>query len=154
MAFGVYVFNDGLPALYSLRHLTTYLVLAILLFSNVAGWVHVGCYGSGNHQVSAESEPKAHSCCCKHHCESEDASKDDSKGDKSNSDESKPADEHDSDHCSVCHGFFASRHSAIVIGDVIVWSPADAERMCFERNDVLAESIFLSGLSVRGPPNA
>ena len=153
MAFCDFVFNDGSPTLYSLRHLTTYSLLAALLFGNVAGWVHVGCHGSGHHRVAPQSEPAAHSCCCHHHCAAPTAKDEGSKGSDSESDDSAPADEHDSDHCSVCQGFFASRHSAILIGDVIVWTPAFTGRLSFERDDALVKPIFLSGLSVRGPPS-
>lgn len=138
----------------ALRPLTTCLLLATMLLSNVAGWMHVGCCDPTTHDsnVSRGSQPAAVSCCGHCHCDlgrqSSEAPTDDSSTPKR---ESVP---HDSESCPVCQNLFASRHAILAAGPTAIWEPLAIGRVHPELHDVSIAPVFLSGLSVRGPPNA
>ncbi len=94
------------PTLRSLRHLAALLTLASLLLSNVAGIVHVGCSVSTGHIPATASEGQAHCCSCHvpaAKCE------DSSDGPQP----AAPAEDHDSDHCSICQSLHAARYAVI-----------------------------------------
>jgi len=144
-----FVFSDGLPILSVPRPLTTCVLLAALLLSNVAGWVHIGCCDSDACAVTVANEPVAKACCGHQHC---DRSADST--DNSANVPPVPAPEHDSDSCSICQNFYSSRDAVLAIDQSVEWSPVLVERIHVERDDASVEPTFLSGLSVRGPPRA
>jgi len=147
-------------------HLTTYLALASLILGNALGWVHVGCYDAvdaccQSAKASAESLVVAeagHKSC--HHSHSllkyqtsfrplEDRSK------PIRQSERQPAgDEHDSDNCFVCHNVFALRQGLITDAIGFVWEPGIIQVSSVCVSSVQPEAAYLSGLSVRGPPQA
>ena len=147
-------------------HLTTYFAIASLILGNALGWVHVGCHASGDAccqsaKASAESlivAEAGHECC--HHSHSpfkhrtsfqpqEDQSK------PIRQSERQPAgDEHDSDNCFVCHSVFALRQGLITDAIGFVWEPGITQLSSVCVSSVQPEAAFLSGLSVRGPPQA
>ncbi|WP_417750193.1 hypothetical protein [Rosistilla oblonga] len=149
VVFGVrcFLIIDGLPTLASRRILTTYALLAALLLSNVAGWLHVGCCHPSDLASADPAAAATHACGCQHHCHS-------GPTDEESDPDSDAPPEHDSDRCSVCQSFFASRFAAIANADTIVWTPLATERLRFRRDVVSIESLSLNGLSVRGPPSA
>ncbi|MCO8123089.1 hypothetical protein NHH03_15180 [Stieleria sp. TO1_6] len=131
--------------LFSIRNLTTYFVLTALLFSNVAGWVHVGCV-SDSHQANAAQENGGHRCSCHHdHCNS---------GPSPADRETLPIDEHDSGSCSICQSFYASRNAVVARDVSITWTSVLVARLRVVSSSLHLEQTRLSGLSVRGPPNA
>ncbi len=147
----LYTSSDPLSPL---RPLTTYLLLATMLLSNVAGWVHVSCcHETADRSVASHSSETAAVSCCSHcHCESERQTKAAPADDSSTPQgESVP---HDSESCHVCQNLFTSRHAILASSPTAVWEPLVICRVRPELDDVSVESIFRSGVSVRGPPNA
>jgi hypothetical protein len=159
------------------------LALASLLFGNVAGWVHVGCHQHEQGIQCCHDLSLGHSHCCDHQtddsgqdcCHSDDSlmppmeslaslvvSVSSQHGEQwpnelaaneQNPGEPAPC-EHDSQRCSICQSFFASR-TAIVLPNVsVVFQPADFSRELIAETVPWVGSVDLSGLSVRGPPQA
>ncbi len=114
-----------------LRTLTTYLVLVALLFSNVAGLVHVGCADSpvACQQSTDDHAETKHHCCHHSHCASTTEREDHSERPQSSS----PCDQHDSDRCSVCQTFFATRHAVPVIALMEVCETVLIERLLLDK---------------------
>ena len=157
----------GVWPLPSRLHLTTYLALAVLIFGNALGWAHVGCHASGHacrhasiastaSAVAAETE---HVCCQHAHnpfkhrtsCQQQQQNQPKSLPHR----ERQPAGgEHDSDSCFVCQSVFALRQGLIADSVTFVWEPGIAHLQPACVSSVLPEAVFLSGLSVRGPPQA
>ncbi|WP_146455882.1 hypothetical protein [Rubripirellula tenax] len=129
------------------RALSTYLLLAALLFSNVAGWVHVGACGAASDATTCSEASTTKSCCGHHHCGQPQSAQD-----ESTSDHPEPSHEHDSDRCSVCQNFLAFRHTTLAVASDIVWTPLLTQRLGRDVDSDFVDPIFLSGLSVRGPP--
>jgi hypothetical protein len=157
-------FDSCVTKLSTLRTPVTYLMLVALLLSNAASWIHVGCCDSaptGVHRLEAgthlaqeeslKSEGRiAGRCSChRHQCEPVVPAKPDSLPV-----ESVPAHEHDSETCHLCQHYFASRN--VVWGDAVVAVPVveQSQRLGLVLDEVFIEPIYLSGLAVRGPPNA
>ncbi|WP_146598436.1 hypothetical protein [Novipirellula aureliae] len=165
----------------SSRILTVYLSLAALLFGNVAGWVHVGCSahpGCSGHPTGCcraklddacetfEDDSCQHSCCHHDHadaCHSETLAHSDESAStdwqtgankqSSDPDSEAPVDHHDSDRCSICQNFFASRHAVALASDV-AW----VQLLTGGLEVVLVDDLFVpnhrsSIHSVRGPPS-
>ncbi|WP_145349816.1 hypothetical protein [Roseimaritima multifibrata] len=147
----------------SSRILTVYLTLAALLFGNVTGWVHVGCssHPAGccstnavNPGETSTGEHGSHSCCHHNHgdtCQADALAHTDKPDEKH--DPAQPTEEHDSDRCSICQSFFASRH-AIMLADAVVCM----ERLAVGRelafiDDLIAQSHLSRSHTVRGPPS-
>lgn len=130
--------------------LTSILAIASLLFGNVAGWVHIGHHHHSHGHAHAEVAQVAeqHGCCHHHHhChDDEGATK------ESEPDQDPVHHEHDSDNCSVCRNFFASRHALPTIGQTVAWQPAEISDALPVVSDLAPQPIFLSGHSSRGPP--
>lgn len=138
------------------RPTTTYLLLATMLLSNVVGWVHVGCcHHSPEKQVANDgSEVSGVSCC--HHCNCHGSDKSKEASSENTAAESDPwqgSTPHDSDSCNVCQSLFAFRYSILISTPVVVLEPLVISNGRPELDEVSFEPIFLSGLSVRGPPN-
>lgn len=147
----------------SCRVLTVHLTLAVLLFGNAAGWVHVGCSGhqadccsaaSAAASKSAQGDHRGHRRCDHDHgssCHAESPEKSESTSDKSESES--PASGHDSDECAVCQSFFASRHAVVLLEAAGVIESltvaGDVVLVC----DVFAPSHHSSSHTVRGPPS-
>ena len=156
-------FTAGNRSLTSFRILTVYLTLAALLFSNFAGWVHVGCSNHhGDHHTgccspasavavkSAESDRGRHSCCCHHH--GSDCTADTDTATKPESDP--PTHQHhDSDRCAVCQNFFASRHAVTVVDAVVAIERIAVSRGVAPVDDVFAPNHLSPSHTVRGPPS-
>lgn len=149
------------------RYLTTVLALISLLVGNGLGWLHVGCHSSGDpccHVAKASSKisvlaDAGHKCChysqnpFKHRatCQPQDG---DAANPNQQSDPQPAGGEHDSDSCFVCQNFFASRQALITSDVAFVWEPAITQQQCVCISSLLPEAVFLSGVSVRGPPRA
>ncbi|EMI40753.1 signal peptide protein [Rhodopirellula sp. SWK7] len=124
-----------------------------MLLSNVAGWMHVGCCDaeSGNSGANHASVTAQASCCSHCHCHAGHQSSGSAADDSSNPDqESTP---HDSESCHVCQNLFASRHAVLTSSATVVWEPLAIDWLRPELCEVSIEPVFLSGLSIRGPPN-
>ncbi len=157
---------SGVKPLPSRLHLTTYLALASLIFGNALSWVHVGCHAAGGgctHTSKGLSESlgiaeRAHKCC--HHS---DNPIDHRMGVELQKGQSKPIQqgerqpvgaEHDSEDCFVCQNVFALRHGLITNDVPFVWEPEITQRQPVCVSSALPGALFLSGLSLRGPPQA
>jgi hypothetical protein len=139
-------------------------MLVVLLCSNAASWIHVGCCEAAptaaqrsesegwlTQEESLKSQGRiAGRCSChRHQCEPTVPAKADSP-----LGESVPAHEHDSETCHLCQHYFASRN--VVWGAAVVAVPVVEQtlRLGLVLDEVFIEPIYLSGLAVRGPPNA
>ena len=152
----------------SFRQLSACLCISSLLFSNVAGWFHVGCVESGgacclqNDIDTAVHAPQLSGCTHSHRhralqqteghrtdCAAENESHSDSVPSQDNR-----QGEHDSDSCSICQSFFSLRNGSVAVetptsnfadvSESIVQCPVDAGQ-----GRILCDSI-----SARGPPRA
>ncbi|WP_235033433.1 hypothetical protein [Rubripirellula obstinata] len=143
----------------SSRILTVYIILAALLFGNVAGWVHVGC--SGHHSGccatkldNACAETSSSRSCCKHDHRDACCSKESEQAENQANDPASelPAPQHDADRCAICQNFFASRE-AIMLEYVI--TQIEPLTICDEvafADDVFTSNHLSSSQTVRGPP--
>lgn len=165
----------------SCRVLIVSLTLTALVLSNLAGWVHVGCatnqsgcclVAGADACTASDRNPQRSRSCCHHHgdsCRSNATapvgeqthppagkSADQSDSDPSDSDQSDsehPGEPHDSDRCSVCQNFFASRHAVFVADVDVVMAPLAVRREIVFVDDVYAPSTHLRCDTVRGPPS-
>lgn len=174
-------FNVGNRPLASFRILTVYLTLAALLFGNVAGWVHVGCSShqsgccaahcnssalphdeshchahAGHTHDHGEQGYSDHGCCDHAHTganEHQTTCQSDVNVILAESESDQPSEPHDSDRCSICQSFFASRY-AIFLWDTTV----QLEPLTASRDVAIAENAFVPQAichlhRVRGPPS-
>lgn len=170
--------RDNCAVVLFFRPLTTCLVLASLLLSNVAAWVHVGCcetpadqptsawaaeaqvdpvQGIAGKGIAGKAAVESASCCCKRSCAAPSstvaapvATPDDSAGQPGAPSHEH---EHDSDTCHVCQTFHASRHAVVVTGDAFVWMTATITRLRCHGDEEARVDLYRTELSVRGPPS-
>jgi|GEM_PF-3572572 len=170
------LFNVGNRPLASFRILTVYLTLAALLFGNVAGWVHVGCSSHqsgccvshcdlsarlhdeshGQTHASHTHDHGEHGCC--HHAhtsadEHETTCQSDASCASTESESDQPSEPHDSNRCSICQSFSASRHAVFLWDTTVQLEPLTANR-----DVTIAENAFVPQATchlhrVRGPPS-
>ena len=146
--------------LFAFRHVPACLCLASLLFSNVAGWLHIGCVEStagccGDSSIQLiDRQPDHHRCCDHGHGRlghNQDAAQDPSSAGTPVHQEDCP-EEHDSESCSICQSFFSLRNaSSTALPLPTVFSEAreitSFIAVCSCKRTILSDSI-----SVRGPP--
>ena len=153
--------------LYAFRHSTACLCIASLLFSNVAGWLHVGCADSAGSCCAipatkeADSEASATPCCNHSHgnhgsCEGEHPHQETASGGSCDSDstpcQNDGSDEHDSERCSICQSFFSLRNGFVTAAPVITGSGETAEIISRDPVRGCLRIILDDSISVRGPP--
>lgn len=163
------LFNVGNRPLKSFRILTVYLTLAALLIGNVAGWVHVGCSSHGaagqtagccSPGLTTDSQTLAKkgrvNACCQHGaCSASTAAKaqhEDTAAQQTDPPEA-PAEEHDSDCCSICQNFFESRQAVVLASDVAYVELLVTGHEVVLVDDVFAPNPLLRRHTVRGPPS-
>ncbi|MGB7342877.1 MAG: hypothetical protein WBD20_01575 [Pirellulaceae bacterium] len=161
----------------SSRTLAVYLTLAALLFSNVAGWVHVGCSGhltrcghsagccdSTSNVACTLASTTAQQDCCEHSCCQHDHVAPtlppiefpaeiavDTHAEESDSDT--PAEQHDSDSCSICQSFFASRHAVTLVDPIVAIERLAVTCDAPLVDDVVGSNPLSRSHTVRGPPS-
>ncbi len=153
--------------LYVSRHLCAHLCIASLLIGNVAGWMHLGCVESASsccvHSDSkvTVTEARRHSCC--HHSHGHSTSHAHSAGLRQDTNQRLPADnanpaeqgcpdDHDSDRCSICQSFFASRHAAFIVQLPLFGTDHQPRRVVIHPSRWQLQQTVWNGISVRGPP--
>ncbi|QEF99159.1 hypothetical protein Mal15_32190 [Stieleria maiorica] len=153
-------------ALFLLRHSCVYLCIASLLIGNLAGWTHVGCV-EANHACCQRIEVEAtrpesprHACC--HHSHADGASHAHHSSSSCTTERTPEAhtdgsdhgcpDGHDSDRCSVCQSFFASRHAAFIVQPTALAPEISVQTSVHVRKTVRAVERLCRSISVRGPP--
>jgi len=164
--------NGGTRILFWWRTFTTYLTLASLLVGNLAGWVHVGCHdpwGGGcciapaslpavEASDSKQPSDSGHACGC--HLDHQRIDQQEDTEDTAREEnrlpcpagKSQPLPEHDSDGCTICQGFLASRQAFLVVAAWIDWSPTLSWEGPLVWSDPILDAFSLGGLFVRGPP--
>ena len=147
---------------FAFRHLPAFLCIASLLFSNVAGWLHIGCVDSTTgfcvetSSHVADSRPEQTGCC--KHAHVGDTSQRRSPNETSDSQPTRGHDEcprdHDSERCSICQSFFSLRNASgtalplpTMTSDAV--GTIASLTVCVGERTILSDSI-----SVRGPPRA
>ena len=142
-----------------LQRIGSIICIFALLFSNVAGFVHLGCTQSASgkphthpHLSDTSHDHHHHHCGHSHSHAVSDVDNQTSSGDNSWPQDSRHSDHHDEDTCHVCQSLYNHDDSAISTEsqDSII-ELAQTERTC------LYDKIFcgelLVGLKlVRGPP--
>ena len=149
--------------LYAFRQFAAFLCIGSLLFSNVAGWMHVGCVDK-TAECCASSSTELADCqnqqatCCNHsHGEHRAYQHDGTTSHKSEDSNSLPVNddcshEHDSDRCSICQSFFSLRNGAVTSGLVITDFGDTAEIISCSPVRSCQRVLFDDSISVRGPP--
>lgn len=153
--------------LYIFRPLTAGLCIAALLFSNVAGWLHVGCADAGRNCCSAqatedvETKPHTTSCCHSshghadthrtgephsHHCADETSET------GSEPDHDHAPVEHDHERCSICQNFFTLRNGVVTTAVPTIQAVEAVEVITDNPARIPLPSLLLDSISVRGPP--
>jgi len=146
--------------LFAFRNLPACLCIASLLFSNVAGWLHIGCVESTagfsvETSSSVANSSREQTVCCKH-VHVGDSSHRHSPNETSDSQPTRGHDkcprDHDSERCSICQSFFSLRNASgtasllpTVTSDAV--EIATLITVCVGERTILTDSI-----SVRGPP--
>ena len=152
------------------RVLTVCLTLAALVFSNVAGWVHVGCASQWSACCSDSCDDSDGSpakktvpdrSCCRHHggasCQTQateplDEKPADPQQSDSQQSDSQQSDPHDSDRCSICQNFFTSRHAVPAAVVEVASAPMVVCQTAVVVDKVFAPNSLLRSDTVRGPP--
>ena len=145
------------------------LCIAALLISNVVGWAHFGCVQTAS-SCCLQSDTKApvgkvrSESGCHHSCgTSQDhrhAGKDDQETDgqlptnQSDSTNHDCPEKHDSDRCSICQSFFASRNAAFTMQAVAVSADDQPQLAVLFPGHVRLQECRYGGISVRGPPRS
>mgnify|MGYP000290352290 FL=1 len=146
--------------LFAFRHLPACLCIASLLFSNVAGWLHIGCVDSTAGSCVETSSSVANSRreqtgCCKH-AHVGDSSHRHSPNETSDSQPTRGHDEcprdHDSERCSICQSFFSLRNASGNASPLPTVTSDAVEIAAFITVCVGERTILSDSISVRGPP--
>ena len=143
------------------KAIQAYLCLFALLFSNVAGWVHLGCVATtSGFQVREVSDlPKqlqsARGCC--HHHRLSEASP--AKGHASSNKKPKRSGQdhrsnHDSQQCHICQSFLTLRQASHFLVSISPIVEAPSIRFVTQPTENEVGSAIGNGISGRGPPKA
>ena len=148
--------------LFSFRHLPACLCIASLLFSNVAGWLHIGCVGSNagccvqTDLGTSDTEPHQTRCCS--HTQNGNGSHQhvSNEPSKANSTPAQgdPPHQHDSERCSICQSFFSLRNASVVPATCLAVFSAAPETAAFITVRFPERTLLAASISVRGPPRA
>ncbi len=127
-----------------------------LLFSNVAGFVHLGCTQTSSkvphthHHLSDTSHD--HQCGHSHSHAVSDVANQTSSGDQSCPQDSHHSDHHDEDTCHVCQSLYNHDDSAIATespDSIIELAQAERTRLY---DEIFCSELLLGLNLVRGPP--
>ena len=153
--------------LYAFRHSSACLCIASLLFSNVAGWLHVGCVESAGSCCTAlrtnvsNTEADVTTCCNHSHgdqgsCQNENQHPEIASGEAPHSGstpcQNDGPDEHDSERCSICQSFFSLRNGFVAAAPMITDFGDAAEIISQSPVSTCHRIINHDSISVRGPP--
>ncbi|WP_148080306.1 hypothetical protein [Roseimaritima ulvae] len=138
-----------------------------MLIGNCAGWLHIGCVDSatscctGPVADSASDSSHLTACCAHSHChtEADQASRHATESDagEATASDSAPGEHpgsqpHDSDHCSICQSFSATRNAAFIVQLPIAGCVHQTHFAPIIPDSVSARSLLGDSISVRGPP--
>ena len=154
--------------MFPFRHLPACLCIASLLFSNVAGWLHIGCAESaagccgdrpgevcGDRPGEVIEQQDGHHGCCghvHHQLNSDWDTGKDAQGSETHPVNEDCPERHDSERCSICQSFFSLRNASGNVGPLPAVSSVTVEVNTFIAVRVGKRTIFLDSISVRGPP--
>ena len=150
----IYVLAGESVVVPRMRNMVTYLTVASLLLGNVAGWVHLGCH-SAIQCASVQNAPTppfhSHGECGHSHTHGHAQNTHEGHNDR---EPGKPghSDEHDSDQCSICQGFYNSRDAVVLAEESVDWH---VDLIAIDRlqvGHVSYRRAYLSDCSARGPP--
>ncbi|WP_143543677.1 hypothetical protein [Rhodopirellula sp. MGV] len=144
------------------RHLLTWTTIVVLLTSNIAGLVHVGCLQSNT-------------CCCSDVCDVTSSHRDCDLADTdhcqrdlsvslrelrerrarafADSTPSESPSQHDSEHCSICQSFYTSRWGMLLLPSVEVSDSTAPEFSGRVAERVAAIAVRSDDNFLRGPPS-
>jgi len=141
-----------------LQRIGSILCIFALLFSNVAGFVHLGCSQASSdiphthQQFAGASDDHHHHCGHSHsHAASEETSHT-SPSEQSCPHDSDPSDHHDRDTCNLCQSLYTNEDGVTVVDSpapIIELAQAELTHLF---NEIFCDQILLSLKLVRGPP--